>query len=348
MIAAGGGAFARPDTRALLQEGARHRLAALRSRDRCSRACRPTAAGPLAGNRDIMRALLAEREPSYGMADVVVDASTGTPARGRRPGRGARSRSAREATGAAMRYLILSDIHANREALAAVLAHVRRKRWDKAVVLGDVVGYGANPNQASRWSGRSSRSSRSAATTTRSARASRTARCSTASRCRPPHVDAPQADALEPALAAVAAGRAGDRGRRVRDRPRHADRRGRLHLRRDRGAERLPPDGVPALLLRALALPRDLRPLARRDPDRAHRAAVLPLPPRAGRALPREPGLDRPAARRQPARLLRDVRQRHADGRRSTASRTAVERAQRKILDAGLPRPLADRLALGR
>jgi predicted phosphodiesterase len=47
-----------------------------------------------------------------------------------------------------MRYLILSDIHANHEALSAVLAHVRRKRWDKAIVLGDVVGYGANPNQA--------------------------------------------------------------------------------------------------------------------------------------------------------------------------------------------------------
>ena len=47
-----------------------------------------------------------------------------------------------------MRYLILSDIHANCEALSAVLAHVRRKRWDKAIVLGDVVGYGANPNQA--------------------------------------------------------------------------------------------------------------------------------------------------------------------------------------------------------
>ena len=47
-----------------------------------------------------------------------------------------------------MRYLILSDIHANREALEAVLGSVRRKRWDKAVVLGDVVGYGANPNQA--------------------------------------------------------------------------------------------------------------------------------------------------------------------------------------------------------
>ncbi len=47
-----------------------------------------------------------------------------------------------------MRYLVLSDIHGNHEALSAALGHVRRKRWDKALVLGDVVGYGANPNQA--------------------------------------------------------------------------------------------------------------------------------------------------------------------------------------------------------
>ena len=46
-----------------------------------------------------------------------------------------------------MRYLILSDIHANKEAMAAVLGHVRRKRWDKAVFLGDLVGYAADPNQ---------------------------------------------------------------------------------------------------------------------------------------------------------------------------------------------------------
>jgi predicted phosphodiesterase len=46
-----------------------------------------------------------------------------------------------------MKYLILSDIHSNREALGAVLAFVRRKPWDKAVCLGDLVGYGANPNQ---------------------------------------------------------------------------------------------------------------------------------------------------------------------------------------------------------
>jgi predicted phosphodiesterase len=47
-----------------------------------------------------------------------------------------------------MRYLVLSDIHSNREALTAVLSFVKRKRWDKAVFLGDLVGYGANPNQA--------------------------------------------------------------------------------------------------------------------------------------------------------------------------------------------------------
>ncbi len=46
-----------------------------------------------------------------------------------------------------MRYLILSDIHSNDEALGAVLSRVRRKKFDKVVILGDFVGYGANPNQ---------------------------------------------------------------------------------------------------------------------------------------------------------------------------------------------------------
>jgi diadenosine tetraphosphatase ApaH/serine/threonine PP2A family protein phosphatase len=46
-----------------------------------------------------------------------------------------------------MKYLILSDIHSNREALGTVLSFVKRKPWNKAVFLGDLVGYGANPNQ---------------------------------------------------------------------------------------------------------------------------------------------------------------------------------------------------------
>jgi len=46
-----------------------------------------------------------------------------------------------------MQYLILSDMHGNAEALTAVLRRVRRKRFDATLVLGDLVGYGAAPNQ---------------------------------------------------------------------------------------------------------------------------------------------------------------------------------------------------------
>ena len=46
-----------------------------------------------------------------------------------------------------MRYLILSDMHGNSDAFGAVLRRVRRKRFDVALVLGDLVGYGAGPNQ---------------------------------------------------------------------------------------------------------------------------------------------------------------------------------------------------------
>ncbi len=46
-----------------------------------------------------------------------------------------------------MRYLVLSDIHSNIEAFCAVLAHAARKRRDAVLFLGDAVGYGAAPNQ---------------------------------------------------------------------------------------------------------------------------------------------------------------------------------------------------------
>jgi predicted phosphodiesterase len=45
-----------------------------------------------------------------------------------------------------MRYLILSDIHANLTALDTVL-DVAKGRWEKAVCLGDLVGYGPDPNE---------------------------------------------------------------------------------------------------------------------------------------------------------------------------------------------------------
>lgn len=46
-----------------------------------------------------------------------------------------------------MRYLILSDMHANWDAFEVVLRRARRKRIDAVLVLGDLVGYGAAPNQ---------------------------------------------------------------------------------------------------------------------------------------------------------------------------------------------------------
>jgi shikimate kinase len=78
VVAAGGGAFVQPRTRGLLQEGAltvwlRCDLETLLGR------IPDDGARPLAGNRAIMRALLAEREPSYRQADVAVDTSGATP-----------------------------------------------------------------------------------------------------------------------------------------------------------------------------------------------------------------------------------------------------------------------------
>lgn len=46
-----------------------------------------------------------------------------------------------------MRYAILSDIHANLEALDAVLADARAQSCTHFVCLGDVVGYNANPSE---------------------------------------------------------------------------------------------------------------------------------------------------------------------------------------------------------
>lgn len=47
-----------------------------------------------------------------------------------------------------MRLLILSDIHANIDALDAVLGAAPAGTWDRAIVLGDLVGYGGDPNGA--------------------------------------------------------------------------------------------------------------------------------------------------------------------------------------------------------
>jgi predicted phosphodiesterase len=45
------------------------------------------------------------------------------------------------------KYAIISDIHGNLEALEAVLADIEQERVDRILCLGDLVGYGPNPEE---------------------------------------------------------------------------------------------------------------------------------------------------------------------------------------------------------
>ena len=49
-----------------------------------------------------------------------------------------------------MRDLIVSDIHANWEALEAVLASAAG-RYDRIICCGDLIGYGPDPNRVLDW-----------------------------------------------------------------------------------------------------------------------------------------------------------------------------------------------------
>lgn len=49
-----------------------------------------------------------------------------------------------------VRYAIISDIHSNLEALNAVLKHIKNRNIKKIICLGDIVGYGPNPQECLR------------------------------------------------------------------------------------------------------------------------------------------------------------------------------------------------------
>ena len=46
-----------------------------------------------------------------------------------------------------MRFAFISDIHANLEALESVFEDIDKSKIDEVICLGDIVGYGANPNE---------------------------------------------------------------------------------------------------------------------------------------------------------------------------------------------------------
>src|SRR5215475_5491098 len=47
-----------------------------------------------------------------------------------------------------MRYLVLSDIHSNLEALEASVARAKQAGYDSVLCCGDIVGYGPSPIEA--------------------------------------------------------------------------------------------------------------------------------------------------------------------------------------------------------
>jgi predicted phosphodiesterase len=46
-----------------------------------------------------------------------------------------------------MRYAVISDVHANLEALETILSDIKKRGIDEVLFLGDAVGYGPNPNE---------------------------------------------------------------------------------------------------------------------------------------------------------------------------------------------------------
>lgn len=46
-----------------------------------------------------------------------------------------------------LRFAVISDIHSNLEALTAVLKDIHERNVDEIICLGDIVGYGPNPNE---------------------------------------------------------------------------------------------------------------------------------------------------------------------------------------------------------
>jgi len=49
-----------------------------------------------------------------------------------------------------MKIALLADVHGNREALGAVLKSLRTEAADRIIILGDLVGYGASPEECIR------------------------------------------------------------------------------------------------------------------------------------------------------------------------------------------------------
>src|SRR5947207_7256965 len=143
---AGGAAAAAPCDR-------RHRRRHVRrSRQPRGDARRRGGGGARRAARARHRARARRRPASTGLGPPTDGTALRPPRRGVQPGphphrrqpSHRRDRRAHPGVDRVLKYLVISDIHANIEALEAVLAAAGR--YDHALVLGDLVGYGADPN----------------------------------------------------------------------------------------------------------------------------------------------------------------------------------------------------------
>ena len=239
-----------------------------------------------------------------------------------------------------MPYAILSDIHGNLEALDAVLADVA-PRADELSVLGDVVGYGADPDRVHRAC-RRARAVVVAGNHEHGVAGLLAPTGSTTGRGRRP------------------SGRGGGstpttspgwpRGRRRGTGRRHARAclaraSGGVGLRASprRTATRSSPRSTTRVCFVGHSHRRARGPWARVAPDEPGARDR----PRVGPALPGQRRQRRTAARRRSARGLRRVGRRRSPGHASQRVPYDLATARRKILRAGLPRFLAERLSIG-
>ena len=95
---------------------------------------------PLAADRSEFERLFHVRRASYEHAHLRLDA-------GRCASVGARRGLMDWLESTEMRYLVLTDVHANLEALDVCLADAAGRNYDRTLILGDLVGYGADPNE---------------------------------------------------------------------------------------------------------------------------------------------------------------------------------------------------------
>ena len=356
VVATGGGTFVDPDNRAAINLDGAVGLArrAVRRRARAAAGRRPAAARrrPRPDGAAVRRAAASPTRrrtcASTPAARTPRQSSSGSWTASTQTGARCSTRSTDSTHG---RYLVLSDIHANLDALEAVLASV-----DGAV----------GPRCSS-----SATSSATAPSRTTSSIAS--ARSNPVAIIRGNHdkaacgiedgsnfnqvaqhrgdVDRSRRSPPRTAIPPRAAGRARDDRRPRRDLPRRAVRRGPLHLRRRRraaraGDQRRASSACSATRTCRWSSTTDGRDVRRVTCRRRTRRSTIAL--QAGARYLVNAGSVGPAARRRPARGLRHLRRRTALTLELRRVAYPVDAAQRRILVAGLPASLANRLAVGR